>query len=303
MSFEVTILGSSSAAPAFDRHPSSQVVTIYDRHFLIDCGEGSQMQMRKFRVKFAKINHIFISHLHGDHILGLPGFLASLHLYNRTNDLHIYCHEPLKEILETQFKYSETYLKYKIFYHFLNTKEAEIIYEDEKLTVQSILLNHRIPCCGFVFKEKEPLLSIRKDKIEFYKILPQDIPNIKRGIDYNYNGRMVSFKELTYPPKVPDSYAYCSDTKYNPNLIQFLNGINLLYHEATFLHELLARANETFHTTALQAAELASICNIKRLIIGHFSARYNDLTPLLQEARSKFKETHLAIEGESYNSL
>lgn len=301
MSFEITILGSSSATPTLDRHPSSQIVTIYDRHFLIDCGEGTQVQMRKYKVKFAKINHIFISHLHGDHILGLPGFLASLHLMNRTNDIHLYCHEPLKEILEIQFKYSETYLRYNIIYHFLRNDVSEQIYEDEKLTIETIILNHRIPCCGFVFKEKTALLSIRKDKMEAYQILPQDIPPIKRGNDYiSPSGQRIANKELTYPPRIPESYAYCSDTKYDERIFPQLKGVKLLYHEATFMHDLLKRANETYHTTAKQAAILAKICKVQKLLIGHFSARYNDLNPLLEEARQEFKETYLAIEGESF---
>ncbi|MCZ2248736.1 MAG: ribonuclease Z [Bacteroidia bacterium] len=301
MSFEITILGSSSATPTLDRHPSSQIVTIYDRHFLIDCGEGTQVQMRKYKVKFAKINHIFISHLHGDHILGLPGFLASLHLMNRTNDIHLYCHEPLKEILEIQFKYSETYLRYNIIYHFLRNDVSEQIYEDEKLTIETIILNHRIPCCGFVFKEKTALLSIRKDKMEAYQILPQDIPPIKRGNDYiSPSGQRIANKELTYPPRIPESYAYCSDTKYDERIFPQLKGVKLLYHEATFMHDLLKRANETYHTTAKQAAIVAKICKVQKLLIGHFSARYNDLNPLLEEARQEFKETYLAIEGESF---
>lgn len=302
MSFEITILGSSSATPTLNRHPTSQVVTIYDRYFLIDCGEGAQMQMRKYKVKFAKINHIFISHLHGDHILGLPGFLSSLHLMNRTSELHLYCHEPLKEILELQFKHSETYLKYKINFHFLNKNKAEIIFEDDKLSIETVLLNHRIPCCGFIFREKPSLLSIRKDKIETYKILPQDIPNIKRGNDYvAENGKIIPCKELTYPPKEPESYAYCSDTKYDESIFPQLNGIKILYHEATFLHEMLQRANETFHTTAKQASEIAEKCKVQKLIIGHFSARYNDLDPLLEEARQIFPETFLAKEGEVFS--
>jgi ribonuclease Z len=302
LSFEITILGSSSATPTLNRHPSSQVVTIYDRYFLIDCGEGAQMQMRKYKVKFAKINHIFISHLHGDHILGLPGFLSSLHLMNRTNDLHIYCHEPLKEILEIQFKHSETYLRYQIIYHFFDSKTSEVIYDDDKLTVETVTLNHRIPCCGFIFREKPALLSIRKDKIEAYKILPQDIPNIKKGNDYiTENGQQISYKELTYPPKAPESYAYCSDTKYDERIFPQLEGIKILYHEATFLHEMLKRANETFHTTAKQASEVAEKCGVQKLLIGHFSARYNDLEPLLNEARQGFKETYLAKEGEVFS--
>lgn len=302
MSFEITILGSSSATPTLNRNPSSQVVTIYDRYFLVDCGEGAQMQMRKYKIKFAKINHIFISHLHGDHILGLPGFLSSLHLMNRTNDLHLYCHEPLKEILEVQFKHSETYLKFNIVYHFLNKAQSEIIYEDDKVLVETIILNHRIPCCGFIFREKPALLSIRKDKIEAYNILPQDIPNIKRGNDYiTEQGKVIPCKELTYPPKEPQSYAYCSDTLYDESYAAKLMGIKLLYHEATFLHDMIKRAKETYHTTAKQAAEMAEKCKVQKLLIGHFSARYHDLEPLLHEARQTFPQTYLAKEGEVFS--
>ncbi len=302
MSFQITILGSSSATPTLNRHPTSQVVCIHDRHFLVDCGEGAQMQMRRYKIKLSKINHVFISHLHGDHILGLPGFLSSLHLMNRTNELHLYCPEPLKEILDIQFKYSETYLRYKIIYHFLNKDAGETIYEDDKLSVDTILLNHRIPCWGFIFKEKQAFLSIRKDKIDAYKILPQDIPSIKRGNDYACaDGRIIPYQEITYPPREAESYAYCSDTKYDEHICKHLRGVKMLYHEATFLHEMLPRANETYHTTAKQAAEIAEKCAVKKLLIGHFSARYTDLNPLLDEARKTFKETYLAIEGEVFS--
>ena len=256
------------------------------------------MQMRKYKIKFAKINHIFISHLHGDHILGLPGFLSSLHLMNRSNDLHLYCHEPLKEILEVQFKHSETYLKFNIVYHFLNKAQSEIIYEDDKVLVETIILNHRIPCCGFIFREKPAMLSIRKDKIEAYNILPQDIPNIKRGNDYiTEQGKVIPCKELTYPPKEPQSYAYCSDTLYDESYAAKLMGIKLLYHEATFLHDKLDRAEQTFHTTALQAGRIAAIASVKKLVIGHFSSRYSDLEPLKVEAGLEFESVELAVEG------
>jgi ribonuclease Z len=200
-----------------------------------------------------------------------------------------------------QFKHSETYLKFKIIYHFLHKTKPEIIFEDDKVLVETIILNHRIPCCGFVFREKPSLLSIRKDKIEAYKILPQDIPPIKRGNDYiTEHGKVIPYKELTFPPKEPKSYAYCSDTLYDESYMPQLSGVKLLYHEATFMHDMLKRAGETYHTTTKQAAEVAVKCKVQKLLIGHFSARYNDLEPLLEEARQTFPHTFLAKEGEVF---
>jgi ribonuclease Z len=301
LEFEVTILGTGSATPAAGRNPSAQVLMHHQRLFLIDCGEGAQMQMRRFHVRSNRINHVFISHLHGDHYLGLPGFLASLHLKSRTNELHLYCHRPLKEILELQFKYSQTHIRFPIIYHFLDPEKTECIYEDDSLEVVSFPLNHRIDCNGFIFKEKPKLFPVRKEMLEFYNIHPQDIPKIKRGEDFTTeSGEIIPNARITLPRQPSASYAYCSDTNYMPQLSEVLNGVDLLYHEATFLHELKSRARETYHTTALEAATLAGNASVKQLLIGHFSARYHDLNDFETEAKAVFEATLVAEEGKTY---
>jgi ribonuclease Z len=301
LSFQLTILGSSSATPTSKRNPTAQYLSIHDRHFLIDCGEGTQMQLRRYKLKFTRINHIFISHLHGDHYLGLLGFLSSLHLLGCTHDVHIYCQAPLKEIIEIQLKYSDTRLKYPLHFHFLNLNEKEAIFEDEKVCVYSFPLSHRIPCCGFLFKEKPGLLSIRKEMIEFHSISPKEIIQIKKGADFkNAAGKVIKNKLLTYPSPAMRSYAFCSDTSYDESLLPYLKKVSLLYHEATFMHNMLKRAEETFHSTTVQAASIAKKAQVDKLIIGHFSARYKDLAPLLAESQEVFKNTELAEEGNTF---
>ncbi len=298
LSFQLTILGSSSATPTSKRHPTAQFLSIHDRNFLIDCGEGTQMQMRRFKLKFTRVNHIFISHLHGDHYLGLLGFLSSLHLLGCTQDVHLYCHEPLKEIIEIQLKYSDTHLKFKIQYHFLTGTKNEIIFEDEKVKVESIPLSHRIPCCGFIFREKAGLLSIRKEMIAFHGISTKEILAIKKGADFtNAEGKVIKNKVLTYPAEPLRSYAFCSDTIYDEALLPSLKKISLLYHEATFMQNMEKRAHETYHSTTVQAALIAKKAQVEKLIIGHFSARYKDLGPMLAESVAVFTNTELAEEG------
>jgi ribonuclease Z len=298
LSFQLTILGSSSATPTSNRNPTAQHLCFLDRNFLIDCGEGTQMQLRRFKIKFTRINHIFISHLHGDHYLGLIGFLSSLHLLGITQDIHLYCQAPLKEIIDIQLNYSDTHLKFNLVYHFLDTKKSEVIFEDDKVKVESIPLSHRIPCCGFIFKEKPGLLSVRKEMISYHQLSTKDILKIKKGEDIvTAEGKVIKNKVLTYPAAPLRSYAFCSDTVYDENLIPYLKKVSLLYHEATFLHAMEKRAKETFHSTAEQAALIAKKAQVQKLIIGHFSARYKDLTPLLEESRLQFKNTELAIEG------
>lgn len=302
MSFQVTILGCSSATPTIDRNPTSQYLTIQDRHFLIDCGEGTQMQLRKYKIKFNKISHVFISHLHGDHYFGLMGFLSSLHLLGRTTEMHLYCPEALKEILELQFKHSDTRLRYPLIYHFTNPLNAELIFEDDVLSVETIILNHRIPCTGFIIREKPKPLSVIKEKIIHYRIKPTQIIKLKQGEDFTTeDGKIIENKFLTHPPANLRSYAFCSDTTYLESVVEAVKNVDLLYHEATFLHALQDRAKETFHSTCKQAGLVAQKANAKQLIIGHYSARYNDLQPLLQEAKLEFENTLLAIEGNVYN--
>jgi len=301
LTFQLTILGSSSATPTSQRNPTAQYLTLFDRHFLIDCGEGTQMQLRRYKLKFTRINRIFISHLHGDHYLGLLGFLSSLHLLGCTQDVHIYCPEPLQEIIEIQLKYSDTHLKFPLHFHFLNTKQQELIFEDDKLSVESFPLSHRIPCCGFLFKEKPGLLSIRKEMIEYYQLKPQDILKIKKGNDFTSpEGKTIKNKVFTYPVEPLRSYAFCSDTIYDESLVNRIKKVSLLYHEATFMQNMEKRAKETFHSTTIQAASIAKKAQVNKLLIGHFSARYKDLNPLLEESKSVFEETELAEEGRTF---
>jgi ribonuclease Z len=301
MIFEVSILGSSSATPIYQRHPTSQVLNIHERLFLVDCGEGTLIQMNRYKIKFHRINHIFISHLHGDHYLGLVGLLSTMHLQGRTTDLHIYCQKPLKEIIEIQLKYSETVLRYPIHYHFMDPEKSELIYSDDELEISTIVLNHRIPCSGFLFREKKGLRKLIKEKLHQYQVPVNFYQELKNGKDFIANdGKVITNDELTNAPRTPRSYAFCSDTRYDEKIIPGIMNIDLLYHEATFLKDKIGRAEETFHSTASQAATIAKKANVKRLIIGHFSARYKNLYPLLDEAREVFAETTLAIEGDSF---
>ncbi len=298
--FELTILGCSSATPTSTRNPTAQLLNIAERFFLIDCGEATQIQLRRFKIKFQRINHIFISHLHGDHYLGLIGLVSSMHLLGRTADLHLYCPSELEEIIEVQFKHSQSQLKFNIIYHPHKYIANELIFEDAKVEVRTILLNHRIPCCGFLFIEKPRPASISKEIIKLYQIPVEQIAAIKKGADFiTIEGELIpNFKLVTGKPK-PRSYAYCSDTSYDERIIECIEGVDLLYHEATFMNDMLPRANETYHTTALQAGTLAQKAHVKQLMIGHYSARYKDLQPLLEEAQSVFSNTILSVEGKS----
>jgi ribonuclease Z len=298
--FELTILGCSSATPTSTRNPTSQLLNIADRFFLIDCGEATQIQLRKYKIKFQRINHIFISHLHGDHYLGLLGLLSSMHLLGRTIELHLYCPEELKEIIDVQLRISQTYLKYSIIYHFHKYVDNNLIFEDDKLIVKTIVLTHRIPCCGFIFIEKQLPGNISKETLELYHIPLEQIHAIKNGADFiTESGDLILNEQLIIAKPSPRSYAYCSDTAYDERIIELVKDVTLLYHEATFMHDLLPRAIDTFHSTALQAATIAQKAQVTQLMIGHYSARYKDLQPLLQEAKTIFENTLLAKEGES----
>jgi len=298
--FELTILGCSSATPTSTRNPTAQLLNIAERFFLIDCGEATQIQLRKFKLKFQRINNIFISHLHGDHYLGLMGLLSSMHLLGRTVDLHLYCPPELQEIIELQNKHSQTYLKYTIVYHPYNYVTNDLIFEDERVEVRTILLSHRIPCCGFLFTEKPLQATISKEVLQKYRIPVDQIFAIKNGADYiTTTGEVILNSVLVIAPPSPRSYAYCSDTAYDERIIPVIKGVNLLYHEATFMKDMLARAKETYHSTTIQAATIAQKANVQQLMIGHYSARYKDLQPLLEEAQTIFKNTILAKEGES----
>ncbi|TAH43073.1 MAG: ribonuclease Z [Bacteroidetes bacterium] len=301
MIFEISILGSSSATPIYQRHPTAQVVKIHERIFLVDCGEGTLIQMNRFKIRFHKINHIFISHLHGDHYLGLLGLISTMHLQGRTNELHIYCQKELKEIVDIQLKYSETTLRYPIIYHFLDAEKDELIYSDDDLEVHSISLKHRIPCTGFLFREKPRLRKLVKSMLAQFSIPLSAYDRLKNGEDYiSETGKLIANADLTTNPRIPRSYAFCSDTIYDERLISIVKNVDLLYHEATFMNDKSERAAETFHSTAEQAAQIASKAEVKRLIIGHFSARYKNLYPLLEEAKAIYPNVTLALEGDRF---
>jgi len=301
MKFEVTILGSSSATPIFNRNPTSQVLNINERLYLIDCGEGTQQQMLRFDIKASRIDHILISHLHGDHYLGLVGLLSSMHLNGRKKALKLVCPEPLKEIIDLQLKYSDTELQFPIEYVFTNAQQIEVVISNNDVVVETIPLDHRIACTGFLFKEKKRLRKLIKEKIESLDISVAYYSILKKGGDYtDEKGKVYKNEDLTIDSAEPKSYAYCSDTMYNENYFAQIANATLLYHESTFLNDMLDRAVITHHTTALQAGEIALKTNAKKLLIGHFSARYKTLNELLDEAKINFPSTDLAIEGKTF---
>lgn len=296
--FELTILGTSSATPTSRRFPTAQVLNVSERLFLIDCGEGTQIQLRRYHIRFQRINHIFISHLHGDHFFGLMGLISSLHLLGRQKNLCIYYPKGLREIVELQLNLTGTVLSYRIDWIELDTNAPAKIYEDSQVEVSTVILNHRIPCCGFIFREKEKPLSLIKEKLQEYEVPMTMYHQLKRGENIVLpDGRKVANTELTRARSKPRSYAFCSDTRFDINLAETVKEVDLLYHEATFLHALLDRAEKTFHSTALEAGMIAAKAKVGKLLIGHYSVRYNDLEPLLTEARSQFPETQLSEEG------
>ena len=300
--FELTILGSSSATPTAKRHTTAQLLNIAERFFLIDCGEATQIQLRRYKIRFQRINHIFISHLHGDHYLGLMGLLSSLHLLGRKNEINIYAPAGLKRIIDLQLELSATVLNYKIIWHDLNCEKPEMIFSDNLLTVETIILNHRIPCCGFLFREKPRPFTIDKERADFHKVPLSQMMTVKNGGDAVLaDGTVVPNYLITNGKKKSRSYAFCSDTRFDERVVQAVKEMDLLYHEATFLHEMLERAKQTCHSTALEAGRVARLAKVKKLLIGHFSVRYLDLQLLLDEARTEFAETFLAEEGVTFS--
>lgn len=296
--FEVNILGCGSALPTTRHFSSSQVVNIREKLFMIDCGEGAQLQLRRSKLKFTRLNHIFISHLHGDHCFGLMGLISTFGLLGRTATLHIYAHEELEKLLQPQLDFFCKGMTYEVKFHHIDPTKAEMIYEDRSVSVTTIPLRHRIPSCGFLFQEKKTPNHIIRDMIDFYQIPVFELNRIKNGADYVCpDGTIVPNERLTTPSANPRSYAYCSDTLYQRSILPLIKGVDLLFHEATFMHEEAARAKETFHTTSLQAAEIARDAEVKQLVIGHFSARYENEAMLLEETQSLFPNTLLAKEN------
>ena len=300
-SFSVTILGSSSALPTSHRFPTSQVVRLNEQLYLVDCGEGTQIQLRKFGFKMGRINHIFISHLHGDHIYGLPGLISSLALYGKKGELHIYAHSELQPMMEGMMKFMNEITDLTVKYHPLNFKRNSIVLEDKRIRITSFPLKHRISCCGFLFQELSAELHLDKFALEKYDVPISQRANIKHGADLVLaDGTIIPNEQLTHPASPARSYAFCTDTLYLPKILPTIQGVDLLYHEATFAGDLTDLAKKTFHSTSVQAAEIACSAKVKKLIIGHFSSRYKSVESLVEEARAIFPETHAANDGDVF---
>ena len=295
MSTFLTILGFNSAIPTVNSSPTAQFLEMEERAFLIDCGEGTQVQLRKAKARFSKINHIFISHLHGDHCFGLPGLIASFRLLGRETPLHIYAPKGIKEMLETIFRITETHKGFELIYHELESKKSVRIFEDNRLEVFTIPLNHRIYCNGYLFREKPKERHLNMQEISKYpEIETCDYHNLKLGKDFILSdGYVLKNDVLTTEPSKSVSYAFCSDTRYHESTLPIIENVDVLYHEATFLHELKDMADYTGHTTALEAARIARKANVGKLILGHFSNRYHDLNVFTDEAREVFANTFL----------
>lgn len=291
----LTILGFNSAIPTANSFPTAQLLEMADRSFLIDCGEGTQVQLRRAKAKFSKINHIFISHLHGDHCFGLPGLIASLRLLGRETPLYVYGPKGIKKMLETIFSITETHRDFEVIYTELEAHHSQKIYEDSRVEVYTIPLDHRIYCNGYLFREKPKPRNLNMDEIRKYdEIEVCDYQNLKNGKDFQLkDGYILKNEVLTLPPKPPLSYAFCSDTRFKEDIIPIIKGVDLLYHESTFLKDLKEMADYTGHSTAEEAATIAQKAGVKKLILGHFSNRYSDYSVFTDEARGVFPETYL----------
>ncbi|MBL4745227.1 MAG: ribonuclease Z [Flavobacteriaceae bacterium] len=302
MSISLTILGCHSATPRVNAHPTSQFISINNRTFLIDCGEGTQVQLRKYKLSFSKIQCIFISHLHGDHYYGLIGLISTFMLHKRTQELHIYGPKGLKEVITLQLKLSKTWINFGLYFHELNSKSSELIFEDDKVTVHTIPLKHRVYTNGFLFKEKEGNRKLNMGKIiKHTEIDVCDYRNLQLGKDFkNSDGSIVKNDLITLAPSPGKSYAFCSDTLFTESIIPIIKNCDLLYHETTFLKEMETLATTTMHSTAQQAGIIAKKAHVQQLIIGHFSARYTDLNLFKQEAMAEFPATELAKAGKEF---
>lgn len=290
----LTILGCGSALPTRKNFPTSQVIEIRDKQFMIDCGEGTQIRMRQMGIKTNRLGHIFISHLHGDHCFGLIGLISSFGMLNRTADLHIHAYADLEKIMEMQLMYFCADLPFNVIFHNINPRKNELIFEDRSIQVYSIPMKHRVPCCGFLFEEKPRDRHIIREMIDFYKIPTWRIPKIKQGEDFiTESGEIILNHFLTTAPELPKRYAYCSDTAYYEKMIPIIEGVDCLFHEATFMEDESIRAKQTQHSTAREAAQIALKANVKKLIIGHYSARYIHQNDLLNEAKAVFANTVL----------
>lgn len=302
MIFRVQILGSGSATPRLHRNPSAQYVNVLERHILIDCAEGTQMQMQKFKVKPQRIQHILISHLHGDHYLGLVGLLSSMHLNGRKKTVHIYGPEALQEIVNIQLHHSKTTLGFELVFHPLTSSQSEKIFEDKVMEIWTIPLEHRIYCNGFLIKEKKKPRKISKEAIKKFSIPIAMMHKLANGEDWTKeDGSVISNSELTEDPQPPRSFAYCSDTRYSEKIIDVIQEVDLLYHEATFLKNLEDRAKKTYHSTAEQAAVIAKKAQVNELLLGHFSARYIEVNDFIEEARPIFDNVRVVKDGDVFD--
>lgn len=298
MKFSLTILGSNSAVPAHNRYPTAQILQYHDKRMMIDCGEGTQFQLNRYKIKRSGLNHIFISHMHGDHYLGLVGLISTLRLNGRTDDLHIFGPAYLEKVLDIQLNFDDREWSFNYIFHVLEFGESKLILETAYLEVHTIPLDHKIECNGFLFKEKPGLKKIIPEKIKELNIPYSEINKIKAGKDYILeDGTVIKNNSLTTPHAPPRSYAYCSDTRYKEDIIPLIKNATLLYHESTFMNDLAQIANDRFHSTSTEAAKIAKMAQVERLAIGHFSGRYRNLEPMLAEACETFLNTDLALEG------
>lgn len=298
---KLTILGCYAATPRTFSNPTSQVLEIKNNVFLIDCAEGTQVQLRKSKVKFSKISRVFISHLHGDHFYGLIGLISTFILLNRENDLHIYGPKGIKEIILLQLKYSGSYTGYSLFFHELEATTSEVIFEDDSVRVSTIPLQHRIYTNGYLFQEKNTVRSINIEQVEHYNIDKVYFNKIKMGGDIKLDdGTILPNKLLSYPPLPNKSYAFCSDTYYNESIIPIIKNVDVLYHESTFLETETHLAEKTLHSTAKQAATIALKANVKQLILGHFSTRYGNIELFKEEAKTIFQNAEIADDGKEF---
>ena len=300
--FKVHILGCGSALPTLQHNASSQIVELREKLFMIDCGEGTQIQLRRSRIHFSKIIAVFISHLHGDHCFGLPGMISTFGMTGRTAPLHIYAPAAFEPILEQTLSFFCQGLEFKVVFHAVDTTQNKVVYEDRSLTVETIPLQHRIDCCGYLFREKPILPHIRRDMIDFYKIPISQINNIKAGADWvTAEGEVIANSRLTTPAEPARSYAYCSDTRYIKTLHELVKGVSTLYHESTYSAEDAERARIYWHSTSQDAAKVARDASVGKLLLGHFSARYNNESQLLDEAKEIFPNSYLTCEGATFD--
>lgn len=299
---KLTLLGCYAATPRTITNPTAQVLEIRNRMFLIDCGEGTQVQLRKNKLKFSKINHIFISHLHGDHLYGLVGLISTFMLLNRQTDLHVYGPKGIKEIILLQLRYSNSFTGYNLYFHELESKESEVIFEDDKVIVKTIPLQHRIYTNGFLFQEKPKERKLNVAAVEEYQIDKAYYRKIKYGGDITLdNGQIIPNTELSFDPEPTKSYAFCSDTAYNEAIVPLIQNVDVLYHEATFLESEADKAEKTMHSTAKQAATIAKLANVNHLVLGHYSTRYSSIDLFQQEAETIFPNVLLGDDGKVFD--